>query len=71
MMLVSPSFSEGIVTILGSTEGTWTVAKSMVSFRFLSIKRAAILSDLLRINGNGREESTAIGVSTGYTSRIK
>ena len=36
----------------------------MVSFFFLSINSAPILSDLLRMSGNGREESTAIGVNT-------
>ena len=69
------------LTILGSTLGTCTVANSssfaaaerlnrcffntlLFSLRDTSAPR---FRDLLRINGKGLEESTAIGVNTGYT----
>ena len=65
---------------LGSTEGTCTVANTTLSFSlsfslpfflsFLEI-RAPIFRDLFRIRGKGREESMAMGVSTGYTSSSK
>ena len=57
-----------ISTILGRTDGTCTVAKSSVLCfslpSFLQI-RAPIFRVLLRISGNGLEESIAIGVRTG------
>ena len=61
------SFScfDGIRTSLGSTDGTCTVANSYSSPVLSFCKRAAILSDLFLIRGNGRDESTAIGVRTG------
>ena len=66
--VVQLSPSVGIVTTRGRTDGTCTVAKSMVPFFFLSINSAPMLSERLRINGKGLEESTAIGVRTGKTS---
>ena len=75
-----PSCSEGISTILGRTEGTCTVANSSFSFfrSFLSMPcflgssrsgflriRAPIFRDLFLIRGKGREESMAMGVTTG------
>ena len=67
-----PSLSAGRRTILGSTAGTCTVANSSSAFfSFFFFKIAPIFKDLLRISGNGLEESTAIGVSTGYTFSLK
>ena len=67
----SPEFSDvsaGIGTRRGSTPGTCTVANSTASLCFSSFlleSSAAMLSVLLRISGNGRDASTAIGVNTG------
>ena len=72
--VVWPFFSDGMITTLGSTEGTCTVAKSISSFPFLVsfLERSApIFNVLLRIRGNGLEESIAIGVRTGYTLSSK
>ena len=74
-----PVTSGGSSTRRGSTEGTCTIAKSgrRPPFFFFSSMRisgftcsffrisAAIFKVLFRISGKGREESTAIGVSTG------
>ena len=57
--------SGGITTTLGRPLGTRTIAKSSSESPFFFFTRAAIFRDLLRISGKGREESTAIGVSTG------
>jgi len=62
--VVVPS-SLGIGTSLGRTLGTCTVANTVSSLFCRPERSAAILSVLLRINGNGRDASTAIGVSTG------
>ena len=59
--------SLGSSTILGSTEGTCTMANSSSPSPFFFFNRAAIFRVLLRISGKGREESKAMGVSTGYT----
>ena len=66
---VSPSL--GICTRRGRTLGTCTVANTVSSSVFFPVRSAAIFSVLLRISGNGRDASTAIGVSTGYTFSIK
>ena len=72
--VLSPFFPEGISTILGSTDGTWTVANSssLACFLLLFLAISApIFNVLLRISGNGLEESIAIGVRTGYTLSSK
>ena len=61
-----PEISEGISITLGRTLGTCTVANSNSCFSFLRLlTKAPIFRVLLRIRGNGLEESTAIGVKTG------
>ncbi len=71
-MVVVFSFSVGISIIRGNTEGTCTVANSSSSFSpsFFN-NNAAKFKVLFRMSGNGLEESTAIGVRTGYTYSIK
>ena len=54
-----------------STLGTCTMANSSSSPISFFRTRAAMFKVLLRIRGNGREESTAMGVSTGYTFSSK
>ena len=56
-----------ISTSRGSTFGTRTMAKSKSSSSSPSFffSSAARFKDLLCTNGNGRDESTAMGVSTG------
>ena len=57
-------FSPGSLTILEKTSGMRKVANNLPVFSaFFSI--IARLSELLLMNGNGLEESSAIGVKTG------
>ena len=57
-------FSPGSLTILEKTSGMRKVANKLPVFSaFFSI--IARLSELLLMNGNGLEESSAIGVKTG------
>ncbi len=58
---------DGIRTTRLRTLGTCTVANSSSSSLFFFRTIAPMFRDLLRIRGNGLEESTAMGVSTGYT----
>ena len=66
-----PSSPAGISTTLARTLGTWTVANSSSFFSPFLERREPMFKDLLRIRGKGREESTAMGVSTGYTFSSK
>ena len=70
---VLPFLSSGSITILGSTDGTWTVANSSSSLPFLSFFeiRAPIFNVLFLISGKGLAESIAMGVRTGYTLSSK
>ena len=52
-------------------DGTGTMANSSSSSPPFFCNNAAIFRVLLRTSGNGLEESTAIGVSTGYTCSLK
>ena len=71
-----PSLEEGIGTIRDNTLGTCTIANSscfllLFLSSFFGERSAPIFRDLLRIKGKGLEESTAMGVSTGYTFSSK
>ena len=66
-----PLSPAGMGTIRASTLGTWTVANSSSPFSFRLESSAPIFKDLFLMRGKGLEESTAMGVSTGYTFSSK
>ncbi len=63
--------SAGSSTTRLSTLGTCTVANSSSSPISFLRTSAAMFRVLFRISGKGLEESTAMGVSTGYTFSSK